>query len=53
MNFFLLEDDQMVRSLFRMTSFNPDQISLTAHTLMSTNPSGKAIFRAVVIGWGN
>src|SRR5262249_50289613 len=29
----------------RTTSFNPDQISSTAHTLISTSPSGNAILR--------
>ena len=33
------------RSSLRMTSFNPDQTSSTAQTLMSTNPSGKATSR--------
>src|SRR6516165_1223665 len=31
-----------VRWSFRITSFRPDQTSLTAHTLMSTKPSGNA-----------
>src|SRR5688572_424525 len=34
-------------SLRRMTSFSPDQTSLTAHTLISTNPSGSATSRMV------
>ena len=33
------------RNSLRMTSFNPDQVSSTAQTLMSTNPSGKATSR--------
>jgi hypothetical protein len=32
----------------RITSFNPDQTSVTAHTLMSTNPSGRPISRTVL-----
>jgi len=35
------------RSSFRMTSFRPDQISVTAHTLTSINPSGLAKARIV------
>ena len=35
------------RNSFRMTSFKPDQISLTAQTFMSTNPRGKANSRMV------
>jgi hypothetical protein len=31
----------------RTTSFNPDQTSVTAHTLMSMNPDGSAIARIV------
>ena len=34
-----------VRALFRMTSFSPDHLSSTAHTLTSTNPSGSASAR--------
>jgi hypothetical protein len=34
-----------VRLLLRITSFNPDQTSLTEHTLMSTSPIGKASSR--------
>ena len=30
-----------------MTSFRPDQVSSTAHTLMSTRPSGSATSRTV------
>ena len=33
------------RSLLRTTSFSPDQVSSTAHTLMSTSPSGSASAR--------
>ena len=33
------------RSSFRTTSFNPDHVSSTAHTLMSTNPIGSATSR--------
>src|SRR5262245_56981883 len=32
---------------FRITSFSPDHTSSTAHTLMSTNPSGSASSRTV------
>jgi hypothetical protein len=35
----------LLRSLFRITSFNPDQVSSTAHTLTSTKPSGNASAR--------
>src|SRR6266568_2777569 len=33
------------RSLFLMTSFSPDHVSVTAQTLTSTNPSGSATAR--------
>src|SRR5438874_236094 len=35
------------RSSLRTTSLRPDQTSLTAHTLTSTNPSGNASSRIV------
>jgi len=35
------------RSETRITSFNPDHTSLTAQTLISTKPSGRAISRIV------
>ena len=38
---------QTLLSDFRITSFSPDQTSLTAHTFTSTNPSGSAISRIV------
>ena len=33
------------RSDFLIISFNPDQMSSTAQTLISTNPRGRASFR--------
>src|SRR5262249_16825552 len=41
------EADDYQRSSFRTTSFSPDQTSVTAHTLMSTKPSGRATSRTV------
>ena len=35
------------RSSFRITSLSPDQVSVTAQTLMSTKPSGRASSRTV------
>jgi hypothetical protein len=36
-----------LRSDFRITSFNPDHVASTAHTLISTSPSGSATSRTV------
>src|SRR5262249_39148163 len=39
--------DAYERSSLRITSFRPDHTSVTAHTLMSTKPSGSATSRTV------